>query len=98
QFDRDAGLARDVEARLVYFPLSSTQVRLAWEFTLWMRETPDAYLVMIDAERGSLLYRFNLTSYDENPLKPHGLVFTKDSPRPDLPHLIGSPPVVAQED
>jgi len=98
QFDRDAGFARDVEARLVYFPLSSTQVRLAWEFTLWMRETPDAYLVMIDAERGSLLYRFNLTSYDENPLKPHGLVFTKDSPRPDLPHLIGSPPVVAQED
>src|SRR5262249_50106802 len=27
--------ARDVEARLVYFPLSPGQMRLAWEFVLW---------------------------------------------------------------
>ncbi|HKC86985.1 MAG TPA: M36 family metallopeptidase [Blastocatellia bacterium] len=53
--------ARDVEARLVYFPLSPDQMRLAWEFALWRRETPDTYLILVDAERGSLLYRYNMT-------------------------------------
>src|SRR5262249_50777702 len=55
--------ARDVEARLVYFPLSPDQMRLAWEFILWKRETPDTYLILVDAERGSLLYRYNMTWY-----------------------------------
>jgi uncharacterized protein (TIGR03437 family) len=98
-FDRSAGFEREVETRLVYFPLAASQVRLAWEFILWMRETPDVYLMVIDAERGSLLYRYNLTNYDENPLRPHGLVFTKDSPRPNVPYTgNNNPPVVPRED
>ncbi len=56
-----AFFGRDVETRLIYFPLSSGQLRLAWEFILWKRETPDAYLIIVDAERGSLLYRYNMT-------------------------------------
>ena len=98
EFDRAAGLARDASARLVYFPLNSTQVRLAWEFILWMNDSPDAYLMLVDAERGSLLYRYNLTAYDENPLKPHGQVYTGDSPRPDAPHTSNSPPIVMRQD
>ncbi len=98
EFDRAAGFAREVEARLVYFPLSARQLRLAWEFILWMKETPDVYLMVMDAERGSLLFRHNLTCYEENPLKPHGLVFTKDSPRPDVPHINDNPPIVERED
>lgn len=133
--------ARDVEARLVYFPLSPDQMRLAWEFILWKQETPDTYLILVDAERGSLLYRYNMTwhcfenvrqvsslsrdhegrsflfnrrfiarrqagslsdiglpSFYQTTQTPHGLVFTKDSPRPDVPHVNNNPPIVARED
>jgi uncharacterized protein (TIGR03437 family) len=89
--------ARDVEARLVYFPLSNDQLRLAWEFILWKRETPNTYLIVVDAERSSLLYRYNLTWYSSFQA-PHGLVYTKDSPRPDVPHVNNNPPVVERED
>ncbi|MGH9769630.1 MAG: M36 family metallopeptidase, partial [Blastocatellia bacterium] len=130
--------ARDVEARLVYFPLSADQMRLAWEFILWKRETPDTYLILVDAERGSLLYRYNMTwhcfeqrfldsvpeertipnfvpenglgaqnhfaastnssSFYQTTQAPHGPIFTKDSPRPDVPHVSDSPAVVDRED
>jgi uncharacterized protein (TIGR03437 family) len=119
---------RDVETRLVYFPLSSNQLRLAWEFTLWMRETPDVYLILVDADRGSLLYRYNLTwhcfnevwggpeksgkirkSLEADGIKtvpnlfgllqtPHGLVYLKDSPRPNTPHINDAPPTVERQD
>jgi len=99
KFSAAAGFERDVEARLVYFPLAADQLRLAWEFILPMRETPDVYLMVMDAERGSLLYRYNFTNYDENPLRPHGQVFTKDSPRPNVPYTgNNNPPVVPRED
>ncbi|MBI1760403.1 MAG: M36 family metallopeptidase [Acidobacteria bacterium] len=97
-FDRALGFARDVEAQLVYFPLTHEQVRLAWQFTLWMPETPDVYLTLIDAEKGTLLFRYNFTSYDENPLKPHGPVFTKDSPFYSLPYTTSTPPATPRED
>lgn len=97
-FDRASGFDRDVEAKLVYFPLAHNQVRLAWQFTLWMQETPDVYLTLIDAEKGSVLFRYNLTSYDENPLKPHGEVFTKDAPRFSMPLSTTNPPLLLRED
>ncbi len=97
-FDRSAGFGRDVESQLVYFPISSDSSRLAWRFTLWMQSTPDVYLTLVDAENGAMLFRHNLTCYDENPLKPHGQVFTRDSPQPDSPHISNNPPVVDRED
>ena len=97
-FDRSIGFGHEVESRLVYFPLSNTSTRLAWEFMISMPTTPDVYLTLVDAENGAILFRHNLTCYDENPLKPHGLVFTKDSPRPDTPHVNNNPPVVNRED
>ncbi len=87
-------VATEAAARLVYFPLSAKSLRLAWEFTLWMQDSPDVYLIVVDAARGSLLYRYNCTNYDN----PHGLVFTGDSPRPDAPHVNNNPPTVARED
>ncbi len=97
-FARGQSFGRDVNTRLVYFPLSAEQARLAWEFIIWMRETPDVYLILIDAERNSMLFRQNLTNYEQNPLNPHGLVYTKESPRPDVPHTSDSPPVVERGD
>jgi uncharacterized protein (TIGR03437 family) len=84
-FSRLPGFGREVEARLVYFPLAADQLRLGWQFVMWLKETPDVYLMVIDAERGSLLYRYNLTCYEDAPLRPHGAVFTDESPRPNLP-------------
>ncbi|NOT59390.1 MAG: hypothetical protein HOP19_04100, partial [Acidobacteria bacterium] len=55
---------RDVTPELVYFPLTDDHTRLAWQMTLWLRDAPDVYLIVVDAERGSLLYRRNLTSYE----------------------------------
>ena len=97
-FDQAAGFAREMNARLVYFPLAADTARLAWEFELWMKDTPDAYLIVVDAERGSLLYRYNLTNYEENPLHPHGLVYPGDSPRPDAPHKTDNPATVERQD
>jgi uncharacterized protein (TIGR03437 family) len=98
EFDRAAGFGDHVKARLVYFPLATNEVRLAWQFILIMLETPDVYFMIMDAERGSLLYLYNLTCYDENPLNPHGQVFTKESPRPNLPVTTNAPPIVERED
>lgn len=95
EFDRAAGFGDHVPARLAYFPLDADEIRLAWRFILTMRETPDVYFLMIDAERGSLLYLHNLTCYDENPLKPHGLAYIGESPRPNLP-LAGTNPAGVQ--
>lgn|GEM_PF-1121000 len=137
--DGQSIFVREVEARLVYFPLSSSQIRLAWEFTLWMRETSDVYLMLVDAERGSLLLRYNLTwhcfnnqienltrggesvrphatvqgfsrsLFDsallpshhfqiQNAFNPHGLIYTKDSPRPNVPNSGAMPALIERED
>ena len=87
-------VATEASARLVYFPLSAQSLRLAWEFTLWMQDSPDVYLIVVDAERGSLLYRYNCTNYDN----PHGQVFTGESPRPNLPAVSETPPIVERQD
>lgn len=94
-----AGLARPVDSKLVYFPLTASEPRLAWQFFIWLNDSPDAYLVLVDARDGTLLYRYNLTSYDENPLRPHGLVFTGESPTPHNPYTgVDSPASVPQQD
>ncbi|MFN0123492.1 MAG: M36 family metallopeptidase [Blastocatellia bacterium] len=98
QLDRGSAFSRDVAARLVWFPLAAGQTRLAWELTLWMRDTPDAWLTLIDAEKGTLLFRHNYTSYQENPLQPHGPVYTRDAPRSSVPLTTTNPPIVDRED
>ncbi|MEO6723864.1 MAG: hypothetical protein ABIP14_01050, partial [Blastocatellia bacterium] len=54
---------RDVDAKLVYFPLTSDELRLAWQFEMWMQESSDVYQMVVDADNGALLYRDNLTWY-----------------------------------
>ncbi len=94
-FAPTAELARAANVRLVYFPLAVDKLALAWEVEVWPAASPDAYLTIIDAERGSLLYRRNLTCYEG---EPRGLVFTGDSPRPDNPHTNDKPPTVERQD
>ncbi len=129
-----AKFGRDIEAKLVYFPALNDQLRLAWEFELWLNETPDVYQMVVDANSGELLYRRNLTSYCfdgvgtepgavvtgsasvtahihqsaarslllaapfQTQPNPRGLVFTKESPRPNLPVASSNPPTVQREE
>ncbi|MBL8205401.1 MAG: M36 family metallopeptidase [Blastocatellia bacterium] len=92
---RTSELAREANARLVYFPLAADKLALAWEVEVWPANAPDAYLTIIDAARGSLLYRRNLTCYEA---APHGLVWAGESPRPNNPTTTTMPPVVERQD
>ncbi len=65
------------EASLVYFPLSRSEVRLAWQVLLYGASGVDSYLVLIDAGSGEVLLRDSLTQAFEG---PQGRVFTKESP------------------
>ena len=82
-------------ARLMYFPLSEDRLILAWEQIIWATETPDAYYILVDAERGSILFRRNLTSYESD---PHGLVFNAESPRPNNPNTTNQPVIIDRSD
>ncbi len=94
QLAKVAEVARPIEMKLVYFPLAPDTIRLAWSSELWLQDSPDVYLIIIDAEQGSLLFRHNFTNYEN----PHGLVFTDESPRPDAPHISNDPPYVQPQD
>ena len=68
---------------LVYFPLSLTEARLAWQVVVNDDETPNSYHTVVDAVNGDILWRRNQTDYGH--IDAHGLVFTSDSPDPDTP-------------
>lgn len=71
----------DIPVRLLYYPMSRTEVRLVWEVIVGRRSDPNVYQIFIDAENGQMLYRVNLTDYQV----PQWRVFTSDSPAPMSP-------------
>ncbi|MFB3894966.1 MAG: M36 family metallopeptidase [bacterium] len=75
--------AEDIAADLIVFPLGST-ARPAWRMTFVEKDTPNVYLVLIDAETGDLLYRQNLTKYAAS-----GLVY-EESPIATIPPFSSS--------
>ena len=83
------------DSRMLYFPLSQDRLILAWEEIIWDTKSPDAWYVLVDAERGSILFRRNLTSYESD---PHGLVFNAESPRPNNPNTTNQPVVIDRSD
>src|SRR6185295_11035771 len=74
-------LARDAVAWLVYFPLTSGAARLAWATQIV--RNPDGFLIVTDAEDGTLLFRKNLTNYQTQSATYGG--YTSDSPAPASP-------------
>ena len=79
-FDRGV-MADDPRAWLLYFPLAPGVARLAWATEIW--GNPDVYLVVTDAEDGTLLFRKNLTNYQTQSATYH--VYNADSPAPMSP-------------
>jgi hypothetical protein len=74
-------MADDAKAWLLYFPLGPGTARLAWATEIW--GNPDAFLVLIDAEDGTVLFRKNLTEYQSQPATYS--VYKDDSPAPLSP-------------
>ena len=74
-------MADDAKAWLVYFPLAPGVARLAWATEIW--GDPDVFLVLLDAEDGTVLFRKNLTNYQTQSATYS--VYTDDSPAPLSP-------------
>jgi hypothetical protein len=79
-FDRGP-MAADAKAWLLYFPLAPGVARLAWATEIW--GDPDAFLILVDAEDGTVLFRKNMTEY-QTQTASYG-VYLDDSPAPMSP-------------
>ena len=74
-------MADDAKAWPVYFPLSLGVARLAWATEIW--GDPDVFLVVLDAEDGTVLFRKNLTDHQSQSATYS--VYADDSPAPLSP-------------
>ncbi|MCX6895243.1 MAG: M36 family metallopeptidase [Verrucomicrobia bacterium] len=75
-------LRGEVSARLVWLPLSATQLALCWEVTLTSRAQNAAFRLLVDAQTGAVIVRHCLT---ESISAATYNVFTSDSPSPFSP-------------
>jgi hypothetical protein len=73
--------AAEIKAELNYFRVKLGAALLAWSVTL-QQQIP-AYLILVDAEHGELLFRKNLTNFQTQPAT-YG-VYNDDSPGPLSP-------------
>jgi alpha-tubulin suppressor-like RCC1 family protein len=76
------GLKDDVEAKLVWFPIHGSNMRLAWCVGLISTSTQEGYQILVDAETGEILLRQSLTSH-ASPASYR--IFPGDSPTPMSP-------------
>jgi hypothetical protein len=75
-------LASDVDG-LVYFRLSPSNLRLAWNLQIEDANSSFVYRTVVDALNGEVLLQYNTTVMDHFPA--HGLAYTNDGPRPGTP-------------
>ncbi len=80
----------DIKAELIYFPLESGNLTLAWSMTLW--EDNPAYYTIVDAETGTVLWRKNITE-DQTQNVTYSF-YDGDSPAPLSP-FTGTPVIPA---
>lgn len=79
-FDRGP-FADDIQVELQYFPLEAGTAALSWGVLLW-QDIP-AYMILVDADNGELLFRKNLTNDQTVPATY--VVYNSDSPAPLSP-------------
>ena len=77
-------MSDDAKAWLLYFPFREGVVRLAWATEIW--GDPDAFLILLDAQDGTVLFRKNLTNYQTQSASYN--VYTGDSPAPMSPSTV----------
>ena len=79
-----APMVNEPRAWLLYFPLAPGVARLAWATEIW--GDPDAFLILLDAEDGTVLFRKNLTNYQSQAATY--VVYNDDSPAPLSPTTV----------
>lgn len=79
---KSAKLTRDVDAKLVWLPVSEDSLRLCWEIVFSSPERGESFVVLVDAETGEPWLRRGLTFYISD---ASYRVFTSDSPTPFSP-------------
>lgn len=91
------------DPKLVLFPMSiakqknkyNQELRPAWQVRLSDKEG-NSYLVLVDARKGTILLRANLTwNLDEQ--VPSYRVFTSNTPQPNLPFVSNNPAFVERQ-
>jgi hypothetical protein len=90
-----AQLRGDAYLKLVWLPVSQTDLRLCWRVVVRTRTHAELYLLVVDAQTGEVLVRRCLTNY----ISPATYnVYTSDSPSPFSPGWStpnsGQPPLV----
>lgn len=87
-----AGMTTVSERRnegLVYFPLSDQELRLAWQVTVSSRQPFAAYVTVVDAADGRVLWRRNGVA--SNHIDTHGAIFDREGPIDFLPFKTSPP-------
>jgi hypothetical protein len=79
---RGGAFSRDITGGLTIFPMG-IKATLAWEVIIPEPETPNVYQILVDADSGEILFRYNLTRYFA-----HGLVY-EENPGASLPPFTG---------
>jgi hypothetical protein len=92
------GAAGEIDARLVWLPLSGDSMRLCWQIYIQSRAQKAMYRVFVDAADATVWKRDCLTDH----ISPASYrVYTSESPTPRLPGnatpgIAGQPPTVAR--
>lgn len=77
----------DVKTELVYFPMGPGNLVLAYSMTLWQPHV--AYIVLVNAKTGALLWRKNITQ-DQTQSVTYN-IYNNDSPTPLSPSTFSAP-------
>jgi uncharacterized repeat protein (TIGR01451 family) len=87
----------NAEAKLVWLPMSKTQLRLCWDVVLMSRTRGEMFRVLVDVQTGEPLLRRCLTDYLSEATYR---VYTSDSPSPFSPGYstptTSQPPLVSR--
>jgi hypothetical protein len=87
----------EIEARLLWLPLSAERLQLCWEVVLTSRARGEAFRLLVNAQNGEIVLRRCLTVYASDATYR---VFTSDSPTPLSPGLAApsstQPPLVGR--
>ncbi len=75
----DGGISLDpIPVKLVIVPMKRGESRLAWNIVIKMRSGPDWFEMIVDADTGKLLVRYNWTAYDSYRVFPLPLESPQD--------------------
>ncbi|MFN3648112.1 MAG: M36 family metallopeptidase [Armatimonadota bacterium] len=89
RFVNDRLLTRPAEVELSYLPVAPGRTALAWDTTLWLKNSTAVYHVLVDATTGDLLFRKNYTQHAAS-----GLIYDHEAPQDGAPYLGTTPPVL----